>query len=201
VMPSLLTELRRTHPKVEIVLFENDSEDVLVDRLRDGELDLTFTVTTLDGELTTVELFRDPFLVVCPLDSAIVPRRGPVPVERLADVPMVGQPITTCSLQVERSLLQHGVESQVVFRSADNGAVQAMVAAGVGHAVMPRLALDESDKSVIIRETTPALTPRSIGLAYLTGRTLPPIAEEFIQMALRQTEPLRRGRVALAPSA
>jgi DNA-binding transcriptional LysR family regulator len=187
IVPGVLSELRQRRPGVDFVLFESDSEDELVDKVRSGDLDLTFTVHADYSDLVIEPLFDDPFLVVCPLDSPIVPRRGPVRLDTLDGLALIGQPPTACQSLIEDGLRARGVHGDYVFRAVDNGTVQAMVAAGVGHAVMARLALDLSDPNVIIRETVPAIPHRTIGLAYVAGRTLSPIAREFIETTRRQT--------------
>ena len=61
----------------------------------------------------------------------------------------------------------------VMFRSTDNGAVQAMVRAGMGHAVLARLAVDIDDPTVAIRPLDPPMDPRTIVIVRVTDRHLP----------------------------
>ena len=76
-----------------------------------------------------------------------------------------------------------GISPTYVFRSNDNGAMQAMVRAGMGDAVMPLLAIDRSDPGVVVRAVEPVLEPRLIGLGWRAGRTLPPAARRFVELA------------------
>ena len=50
----------------------------------------------------------------------------------------------------KRASISGGVELDPFFRSNDNGVLQAMVAAGSGVALLPRLAIDESDEHVTV---------------------------------------------------
>jgi DNA-binding transcriptional LysR family regulator len=190
IVPGVLSELRKAHPHVELVLVESDDQDELLTRLRDGDLDITFVVTLNDTDLDIVPLLEDPFVLVCPRDSAILPKKGPVPAALLDELTMVSQPSNACQAAIDRGLHDLGVHPDVVFRSSDNAAVQAMVSAGMGHALMPRLALDLADPSVVFREISPPVPPRAIGLASIAGRTLAPIVDEFIEIAKRQTRML-----------
>ena len=70
-----------------------------------------------------------------------------------------------------------------MFRSNDNSAIQAMVRAGMGHAVMPYLAVEPGDPGVVLRDLVPALPPRHIRIARRRGRTLVPAAQRFVDIA------------------
>jgi DNA-binding transcriptional LysR family regulator len=58
-----------------------------------------------------------------------------------------------------------------------------MVRAGMGHAVMPALAIDEDDPGVLIRSMSPGIPERVICLGRPIGRTLPPAADTFATFA------------------
>lgn len=187
VLPQILAELHQSHPDAEIELFESDELDDLLGALRTGALDITFTASVFDSEEFELRpLYTDPFVVMCPLDSDILPAEGPVPVERLEGIPMVAEHPTACQFMIEKQLARLGVSLNVVFRTSDNSAIQAMVRAGVGHAVAPQLAVDLSDSQIAIRPLEPPMEPRLISLASVAGRSLPPIAEVFMQAAARR---------------
>jgi DNA-binding transcriptional LysR family regulator len=69
VLPTVVHELRRDHPGLVVRPFESDYEEELVDKLLDGELELTFMVGPLPDQLEGRVLYRDPFVVVAPLDA------------------------------------------------------------------------------------------------------------------------------------
>lgn len=128
VLPQILAELHQSHPDAEIELFESDELDDLLGALRTGALDITFTASVFDSEEFELRpLYTDPFVVMCPLDSDILPAEGPVPVERLEGIPMVAEHPTACQFMIEKQLARLGVSLNVVFRTSDNSAIQAMV--------------------------------------------------------------------------
>jgi DNA-binding transcriptional LysR family regulator len=187
IVPGVLKELRERHPGIDVQLVEIDEDGELVARLRAGDLDAAFLVLPVDGEeeLDVVPVIDDALVVLCPADSPIVPANGaPVPVERLHRLPLVGQPSTTCTRLIEERLRSAGVEPETFFRTAGNDAVQAMVRSGMGHAVMGALAVDRDDPGVQVRETDPPLAPRSIVLASMKSRRLPPAVEPFFEVTL-----------------
>jgi LysR family cyn operon transcriptional activator len=96
---------------------------------------------------------------------------------------MIGQSPCACAESIDRSLRDYGVEPDYVFRTNDNAAVQAMVRAGMGQAILPFLAADTNDPGVTVSFMDPPIPPRVIALARRRGRTLAPAADRFIEIA------------------
>src|SRR6266511_2372690 len=69
-----------------------------------------------------------------------------------------------------------------VFRSDHNQTVQALVASGVGSALVPRLTMDPEDETTALIEL-PKLPPRLIALAWHRDRYRTPAARAFVETA------------------
>lgn len=184
LVPAVITGLRGTAPGLDVRVYESDDGEDLLGRLAEGALDLSFLVGPLrDDRLDVVPLCRDRFVVMVPASD----RRaaGPdFPIAALHRSPTIGQETTSvCQRLIEDGLRAHGAVPNYVFRSNDNSAVQAMVRAGVGPAVMPALAVDPDDDGVAVLELRPQIPPREIVIARMRARTLPPIAATFIALA------------------
>ena len=122
---------------------------------------------------------------------------GPgAPTDLLRGVPLIGQNDSTCQELVDRALRTTGIEPRYVFRSNDNGAVQAMVRVGMGRAVLPALAVDPTDPGIVVHELDPPLPPRAISIVRRVGRTLAPAAERFIEIAAETCASVGRSPVA-----
>jgi DNA-binding transcriptional LysR family regulator len=198
VLPDVVARLRAEAPAVEVSFVESESNTTLLDRLLDGTLDLTFYVgPSADPRTVYTELCLDPFVALV-RRTGEPGEEGPLRVADLAGVPMVGQPENQCQYLIEDGLRARGVEPEIVFRSSDNGAVQAMVRAGMGAAVMPFLAVDPGDPDVVVRELDPPLAPRSIGILQRLDRALAPVGERFVALAREICADLHAGRGALA---
>jgi DNA-binding transcriptional LysR family regulator len=161
LLPAIITKLNAERPDLKVDLLESTSFEVLRDALVNRELDLTFWVEE-DREWPGTEaipLFVDEFVVIAPAtDAADVYEPA-----QLADLPMIGQHASDqCQLRIDVGLRSYGVEPRYVFRSADNAAVQAMVRAGQGVAVMPTLAVDTSDPHIAVRRIEPKIPPRTV---------------------------------------
>jgi DNA-binding transcriptional LysR family regulator len=181
ILPEVLRRLRAESPELEITLLESDEQPDLVNGVTSGELDLAFVIGPAISDDHEVTPFADdPFVVVSPAEQALVPDGAPVPVELLNTVPFIGQTANACSLLIEGGLHQAGVDPKVVFRTGDNSAVQAMVRSGMGHSVMPLLALDVDDPGVAIRAIDPPIPYRTIGIAVPTKRHRAPAVASFL---------------------
>ena len=90
-------------------------------------------------------------------------------------------------------LRSRGIEPHVVFRSDESGAVQRMVAAGIGSALIPRLAIDSSIAGVVALDASRRVPARQIGLAWHRDATLPEAAEDFVAAVRARCDELARG--------
>lgn len=180
VLPAALRRLYEQAPGVEVTLIDGDVKtDVTSDPILSGELDLAFAVGEVGDAFDSVALGEDPHIAVV---EAGYPA-GPVDLRIAARSPMVGQPEDdSCGLLVDHQLERHGLTPRYAFRSHDNGAVQGMVAAGMGVALMPLLAVDTGDPATSIRTTVPELEPRLLSLVWAKGQALSPIAQRFVDI-------------------
>ena len=84
-----------------------------------------------------------------------------------------------------------------MFRSEDNGTVQAMAGAGLGSALVPLLAVDTSDPLIAILPTS--LEPRRIALMWHRDRYRSPASREFVEIAQAVCAELAIGLRATPP--
>lgn len=184
ILPTVLTRYRHEQPDLQFRLIESDRQMELLERLAEGELDLAFGVLPITGDgFEVLELAKDPFVVLSPIDSDVAPGRPTVRPDELDEVPMIAQRAgDACQVTLENGMRMAGVELEIVFRSNDNGAVQAMVRAGMGHAVMARLACDPDDPSVLVRDLDPPIPPRTIVVVQRAGVSHPPAVARFIEL-------------------
>ena len=109
---------------------------------------------------------------------------GMFPIEQLDGVALIGQPPLTYQDDVDAILRSHGITPRYLFRTVDNGAVQAMVRSGVAPAIMPRLAVDMNDDDVIKLPLFPQVEPRKVSIAIRSGDTVLPAAQAFSNAAI-----------------
>jgi DNA-binding transcriptional LysR family regulator len=187
VLPQLLREFSEQWPQVEITLQESADDGELVRLVERGELDLSFVVLPLDhpGPYETVELFRDPYVLVVPAGSPLAARDRAPSLRELLDQPLIANRTCRTSTRVEERLRLAGREPHIAFRSDDNGTVQGLVAAGVGIAIVPQLTVDDTDKAIRVVDLGDRVPPRLIGVAWHRDRRRTPAAEAFVELARR----------------
>lgn len=139
-VPAAAARLARRHPGLELRLTEAEPPEAL-DMLRAGQVDAAVvfqygTAGTADDGVRTTPLFDDPGLLVLPdTDGALA-----ADLAAYADKPWIAG-CARCRAHLLRLCADAGFEPRISFTTDDYVAVQAMVAAGLGVAVLPRLAL------------------------------------------------------------
>ena len=167
-----------------MVLRESQDEDELLEMIKRGELDLTFwTLPVSGGPYETVELLRDPYVLVVPAGSPMGQLNRPPTLKEIVLQPLIGFNQCRAMSHVDLQLSGAGRSPNYVFRSDNNGTVQGLVGAGVGISVSPRLTVDEDDPSIDVVDLRGRLEPRVIGLVWHRDRHRSPAAEAFVESA------------------
>ena len=205
LMPLAVARFRRVHPDVSLTLVEGEPAQI-APQLRAGELDLALLFDFAeDGSrrrgragLRTTVLLRDPMDLVLPAGHRLAGR----PSLALAD--LRGEPWvqtsaqSPCARHVVRSCEAAGFTPDVAFESDDYATVQGLVAAGVGVALVPRLALGAGHPGVVVRRLTPASPVRRIVVATPAGGAARPAARamvaELTEVARRHGSPAAGSR-------
>ena len=180
VLPELMRSYRESWPQLRVTLTESANDVELLELVERGELDLTFADLPLtEGPFESVELMRDPYVLVVASDSELADRERPPTVREMSELDLISH--KHCRT-VQRLDALFGRPLDFVFRSDHNQTVQALVAAGVGSALVPRLTMDPADESTVMIEL-PKLPPRVIALAWHRDRYHPPAARAFVETA------------------
>jgi DNA-binding transcriptional LysR family regulator len=197
VLPSLLRHFSELHSGVDVVLHESVNETELLELIERGELDVTFfTLPVPAGPYESIELFRDPFVLVAPAGSPLAALKRTPTLKEIALQPLIGFSRCTTMDHVESQLASSGRAPNVVFRSDNNGTVQGLVGAGVGVSVSPLLTVDENDPSVVVIDLQGRIPPRVIGLVWHRDRHRSPAADAFVESAIAVCRQLSRAPAA-----
>jgi len=182
VLPEVMLRFSVAHPHVDVQLSESE-DGALVRQVETGDLDLTFIQLPLpDGPFEAIEILRDPHMLVVKAGSPLAAGQPPS-LREVGDLPLISYRTCTSSHQVEEQLRLRGSTPEIVFRSDDNGTMQGMVAAGVGVALMPALAVDLADPRTRAVDMSGKLPPRLIGIAWHRDRVQSAAARSFIDLA------------------
>ena len=190
LIPLAVARFRRAHPNVSITLAEGEPEQI-APRLRAGEFDLALLFEfpgvgprreRPGAGLRSVRLLDDPMDVVLPADHplSLTPELS---LRDLRDEQWVQTSAQSpCARHVVRSCLAAGFEPDVAFESDDYDTVQGLVAAGVGVALIPRLALTRVHSGIVVRALAPASPTRLVTAATMSGPGVAPAARSMISL-------------------
>jgi molybdate transport repressor ModE-like protein len=197
ILPELMRRFKERWPDVEVQVTEGTRDEDLVDAVERGELDLTFAIEPIaDGPFEVRQLMRDPYVLLVSARSPLARGRRPS-VRDLERLPIVGYPHGKHQNIAEEFLRGRGVHPNFVFRSYDNGTLQAMVAAGLGFALAPLLAVDEEEPATRIAQLTEAVPPRILVVVWHRDRYRPPSAAAFVEAAVAVSAEIERRQSAV----
>jgi len=199
ILPAIIGRFAEAWPGVDVQLREAASDEGLMDLVEPGQLDLTFGVLPVpDGPFEGVELIRDPFVLVVPAGSPLAGMTSFPSIELISEQRLIGFRSCRSTKWVEKQIRATGREPNFVFRSEDNGTVQAMAGAGLGSALVPLLAVDTADPLVSIIPTD--LEARRIALMWHRDRYRSPASRAFVYIALDVCRALAEQQEELLPA-
>lgn len=127
-----------------------------------------------------VDLGSDPFVAVLPRDH---PLGDTVALSDLFDNPLIGQPREdSCQRKIDAGLIDAGFDPQYFFRTTDNAAMQSMVRAGMGIAIVPYLAVDSNDPDIRICNLDPPIPARELKL--VVGPEPSSVVRQFVELTV-----------------
>jgi DNA-binding transcriptional LysR family regulator len=181
VLPELMRRFTAAWPAVDVVLEEMDDEEIET-ALERGELDIGFVLLPVeDVPVETVELLRDPYVLVVPTGSPLATAAPSL--KTIGEEPLVAFRSGRSTEPIEAAFHGAGIEPRFSFRSNDNPTVQGLVAAGIANAVMPRLTVDEADTRVAVRDLDDLVPARVIAIARHRDRYHSPASRAFVETA------------------
>jgi molybdate transport repressor ModE-like protein len=178
ILPEVMRRFLRSWPQVKVTLTESADDAELLALVERGDLDLTFSdLPLVEGPFESVELLRDPYVLVVPAGSELAD--SPPTMREISELDLIGhkhcRTITRLEATFRRPL-------RFVFQSDHNQTVQALVASGVGSALVPRLTMDPEDETTVLVDL-PKLPPRVIAFAWHRDRYRTPAARAFVETA------------------
>jgi DNA-binding transcriptional LysR family regulator len=187
LVPRAVASFHERHPAVELGMVEAEPEEAS-ERLRAGDIDLALVYDfepipgMHDEELDLTHLIDDPYDAILPEGHRLARRRA-LRLADLKDDPWVASTAACgCRAITERACQEAGFEPRVAFEADETMAAQALVAAGVGVALLPRLALTTVHPGVVARSLRRDAPTRRIWAARLPSSFHSPASEAMVQI-------------------
>ncbi|WCB93534.1 HTH-type transcriptional regulator GltC [Baekduia alba] len=183
-VPRLLGAFNRVHPDVALTLTEELSVE-LADRLRGDELDLAF-VTAIDAaarrSLRLRPLASEDLLAILPQGHHLAQRDA----LRLADLQgerFIAFPAgATIRAAVEDAARRAGFAPRIAFESNEVERTRALVAEGLGVAVLPRTDAEQPGPAVAAVRLRDRGLVHEVFVAHRDGRRLAPAATALLTL-------------------
>jgi molybdate transport repressor ModE-like protein len=183
--PRAVAIFHERHPDVELSMLEAEPEDAAV-RLRAGEVDLALVYDhpamsdQLGPDIELVHLLDDSYQVILPAAHALARRRR-LALADLAQAPWIASTDACGCRQITESVCREaGFQPHVAFEADETLAAQALVAAGVGVTLLPRLALATTHPGVVARTLSDGPVRRILA-ARLAGAYASPASDAMLQ--------------------
>jgi DNA-binding transcriptional LysR family regulator len=187
LLPVLIRRLRDEFPSCDIRLSEHE-----VDFPDPSTVDLFFSDLRIDDAgVEHVKLLDDPYHLVAPRGRFL---DGPVDLSELDGAPMVAWPPDCAQPALQEALATNDIHPRIVVHAAANETVLSMTRAGLGSAILPRLAIQAAgattDEGLSIHALRPPIAQRDIYLVRQAHRTPSPLAARATQLAAKIAENL-----------
>lgn len=185
ILPGVIAELRREHPDLTVSIHEREGQNERdVESLYEGRVDVAVVSSVIAGGALFWEFMRDPYVAIVP-DRPDFPT-GPVSLAEITLHPMILGDVTCCAI-VDEALRRRDAAFRPEFQVTQDSTILAMVAQGLGVALMPLLAVDNVPAGVRQIELTDRLE-RRIGVALTPEGLKTPAVRAFL-MLLRERFP------------
>jgi DNA-binding transcriptional LysR family regulator len=203
LMPLAVARFREAHPGVELSLCPAEPEDGMR-LLRTGECDVALSIETTfarrhDDDLEAVPLVDDPMYIMLPQGHPMT-SRSRIRLSDLADEPWMIGTTSTCpdSSIFLRACAAAGFEPNIAFNLDDYNAIQGFVAAGMGVAFIPDLALVNVRDDVVIRSFGPRPPVRRIVALTLADSYRSPAKQAMLDVLVDVASEFGERRTELA---
>jgi molybdate transport repressor ModE-like protein len=203
LVPRAVASFHERHPAVELGMVEAEPEEAS-ERLRAGDIDLALVYDfeplpgTLDDDLDLTHLIDDPYDAILPEAHRLAGRRA-LRLADLKDEPWIASTSACgCRAITERACQEVGFEPKIAFEADETLAAQALVAAGVGVGILPRLALTTVHPGVVARSLRRDAPVRRIWAARMPSSYHSPASEAMVQILRDVAEEFSATELAVA---
>jgi DNA-binding transcriptional LysR family regulator len=161
-LPKILHAFSDRFPAASVEIDETQDDRFDFERLATGDLDLMITELPLpDGPFDYTLLERDPYVLLAAAGSPLSTQASPPNAAQLAKSSLLVPAASRSTDSLAAGLREFGLGQPPWLRPRGVAAVQALVGAGLGVAIVPALAVDRDDASTVAIDA-PGLLPERL---------------------------------------
>jgi len=182
----VFARFRQLHPQIELHVLERGSE-ALEESLRAGEIELAASLLPVADDLDWQPVRSEPLVALLPHTHPLAGRAA-LKLQDLADVPFV---LFEKGFMLNRRIIQaclaRGFSPREVARSGQPDFIAALVGAGIGVALLPRMIANakQRDDVIIVPLREPELD-WNMALAWRRGGYLSAAAQAWLRLVAEQ---------------
>ncbi|MFG6489575.1 LysR family transcriptional regulator [Roseateles sp. BYS78W] len=179
-VPRALARFAQAYPGVKMRLMDGSLQETTLAVLGgQADLGITFDDATVPG-LESTPLGDDPYVLAMPAAHPWA-TRAVIRLDELADLPLIGLHGGSGNRRLlDTQLKAGGLDLTPRHEAAHLQAVLAMVAAGMGAALVPQLAVSPALPGVAARPLQGAPLSRALAVCWSASRRLTPLAQRLI---------------------
>lgn len=179
VLPPLIFQFTKTHPKVQIDMRDMDSASIARELSR-GRADIGIgTLGAIEG-MTRTELFSDAFGVVCRKDHLLARDWDRLTWKDMHDQTFVANGL--CDQITDPDFAPILAKSRLMV--PNTASLLALIRQGEAVTVLPQLAMPETQSDVVFLPLTDAKARRKVHLLSRPTNMLMPVARAFVKLVL-----------------
>lgn len=184
LMPTLLEVLAERAEGLQVQIVCSRSGSRLASLVGQNELDAAFCELPLPpGTFQFKHVFDDPYVLIVPSTWEIANVDSPVDPDELKGLTWVGAEDEALADATSAVLEKAGLDVTYHSTAKGSGPLQALVAAGIGASIVPRLAVDPTDDRIVRLDLADLVPPRRLVLIWPAGEANRPALEVLIEIA------------------
>jgi DNA-binding transcriptional LysR family regulator len=179
MVPGLIKEYRRKHPRIQFTLLVQRSGEMLMEELAGGGIDLCLSVPGMFGQsdVRWNHLLDEELLIAMPRTHRLAARRT-LSLKELSSEPFLAlSPEHTLRIIFDRLCADASFVPKIAFEGMDIATLRGLIAAGLGIGLLPLA--PSRFAGVVEVKLSPARPVRPLGIGWIADRYLPASAIEF----------------------
>ncbi|MCY7781856.1 MULTISPECIES: LysR family transcriptional regulator [unclassified Bacillus (in: firmicutes)] len=183
LVPDLIGSFQQEYPNIAFQLKQNHSY-WLLERLKFGDLDLCLLASIKpEDPIQWIKLWSEELFVFVPNDHPLASRESITLNEISGERFILLKKGYALRMTVDELFEKANIQPNIMFEGEEAATAAGFVAAGLGISILPDLKGLDQSKITKIRVSWPECQ-RVIGIAWIKGRFLSPVAETFKQYVI-----------------
>ncbi|WP_185184149.1 LysR family transcriptional regulator [Bacillus subtilis] len=183
LVPDLIGSFQQEYSNISFQLKQNHSY-WLLERLKSGDLDLCLLASIKpENPIQWIKLWSEELFVFVPNDHPLASRKSITLNEIAGERFILLKKGYALRMTVDELFEKADIQPNIMFEGEEAATAAGFVAAGLGISILPDLKGLDQSKITKIRVSWPECQ-RVIGIAWIKGRFLSPVAETFKQYVI-----------------